>query len=75
MAEVAQAAPQRPRRKREPITLEKIVRAAIELIDRDGLDGLSMRKLGAALGIRGMSLYTHVPNEEALLFEVIRDVP
>ena len=62
------------RRKREPITLEKIVKAAIELIDRDGLDGLSMRKRGAELGIRGMSLYTHVPNKEALLFEVIREM-
>jgi AcrR family transcriptional regulator len=61
-------------RKREPITLDKIVKAAIELIDRDGLDGLSMRKLGAELGIRGMSLYTHVPNKEALLFEVIREM-
>jgi AcrR family transcriptional regulator len=62
------------RLKREPITLERIVTAAIELIDRDGIDGLSMRKLGAALGIRGMSLYTHVPNKEALLFEVIREM-
>jgi AcrR family transcriptional regulator len=62
----------RPRR--EPITLERIVKAAIELIDRDGIDGLSMRKLGAVLGIRGMSLYTHVPNKEALLFEVIREM-
>lgn len=62
------------RPKREPITLEKIVTAAIELIDRDGIDGLSMRKLGAVLGIRGMSLYTHVPNKEALLFEVIREM-
>jgi AcrR family transcriptional regulator len=74
MTETAQVATQRPKRKREPITLDKIVRAAIELIDRDGLDGLSMRKLGAELGIRGMSLYTHVPNKEALLFEVIREM-
>jgi AcrR family transcriptional regulator len=50
------------------------VTAAIALIDRDGVEGLSMRKLGAELGIRGMSLYTHVPNKEALLFEVIREM-
>src|SRR5215212_10245083 len=74
MEQESHAPVQQTRRNREPITLEKIVTAAIDLIDRNGIDGLSMRKLGAEVGIRGMSLYTHVPSKEALLFEVIREM-
>jgi AcrR family transcriptional regulator len=50
-----------------PLTRERILDAAIELLDRDGLDGLSMRKLGAALGVEAMSLYNHIPNKAELL--------
>lgn len=35
--------------------------------DREGLEALSMRKLGAELGVEAMSLYNHVPNKDALL--------
>jgi TetR/AcrR family transcriptional regulator, tetracycline repressor protein len=52
---------------RKPLTREAILDAAIELLDRDGMAGLSMRKLGAALGVEAMSLYNHVPNKDALL--------
>jgi AcrR family transcriptional regulator len=52
---------------RKALTREAILDAAIELLDRDGMDGLSMRKLGAAVGVEAMSLYNHVPNKEALL--------
>ena len=37
------------------------------MIDRDGLGALSMRRLGAALGVEAMALYRHVPNKEGLL--------
>src|SRR4051812_2908571 len=56
---------------RTPLTSEQIVRAALEMIDRDGVDGLSMRKLGAALGVEGMALYRHVGNKQQLLDAVI----
>ena len=41
--------------------------AALRLADRRGLEALSMRRLGAALGVEAMSLYKHVPSKPALL--------
>ena len=55
------------RKTREPLTRPRILECALALIDRDGLDALSMRKLGSELGVEAMSLYNHVPNKEALL--------
>jgi AcrR family transcriptional regulator len=52
---------------RKALTREAILDAAIEILDRDGLAGLSMRRLGAAVGVEAMSLYNHVPNKDALL--------
>jgi AcrR family transcriptional regulator len=52
---------------REPLTRNRILAAAIEMVDRDGLEDLSMRKLAAELGVSPMSLYNHVPNKDALL--------
>jgi AcrR family transcriptional regulator len=52
---------------RTPLTRERILQAAIELADRDGIDALSMRKLGKALGVEAMSLYHHVANKGDLL--------
>jgi AcrR family transcriptional regulator len=49
------------------LTREAILDAAVELLDRHGLEGLSMRSLGAALGVEAMSLYNHVPSKAALL--------
>jgi AcrR family transcriptional regulator len=56
---------------RRPLTAARIVDAAVELIDRDGLDALSMRHLGAALGVEAMSLYRHFPAKTALLESVV----
>lgn len=53
--------------KRQPLTREAILDAAVDLLDREGMTGLSMRRLGAALGIEAMSLYHHVANKAALL--------
>ncbi|MQY30452.1 TetR/AcrR family transcriptional regulator [Nocardia aurantia] len=46
---------------------EQIVAAAIELLDAEGLDQLSMRKLGSRLGAGATSLYWHVANKDELL--------
>lgn len=46
---------------------EDIVAATIELLDAEGLDGLSMRKLGAKLSAGATSLYWYVSNKEELL--------
>lgn len=48
-----------------------IVATALELIDEVGLDKLSMRKLGRALGVEAMALYHHFSNKTALLDEVV----
>jgi AcrR family transcriptional regulator len=52
---------------RTPLTRERVVSAAIELADRDGIESLSMRKLAQELGVEAMSLYTHVRNKDDLL--------
>ncbi len=56
------------RRKRSrPLTRDEILDAALRIVDEEGLEALTMRKLGAALGVDPMMLYRHVPNKEALL--------
>jgi TetR/AcrR family tetracycline transcriptional repressor len=51
----------------EPLTLDRILDAAGRLLDADGLEGLSMRRLGAELGAGATSLYWHVRNKDELL--------
>ncbi len=55
------------RGQRADLSRERIVRAAILLADEDGLDTVSMRRIGHRLGVEAMSLYNHVPNKDAVL--------
>ena len=57
-----------------PLTPERIYEAGLAIIDASGLDGFSMRKLGAALGVDPMAVYHHVPNKEALFHGIVREV-
>lgn len=52
---------------RPALTRERVLRAAISLADRGGIQSLSMRKLGDKLGVEAMSLYNHVRHKEDLL--------
>ena len=52
---------------RMPLTRQRVLDAAIDLADREGVDALSMRRLGAELGVQAMSLYNHVANKRDLL--------
>jgi TetR/AcrR family tetracycline transcriptional repressor len=52
---------------RDPLDRERVVRAAIELLDRVGLDGLTLRTLAAELGVRAPALYWHFKNKDELL--------
>jgi TetR/AcrR family tetracycline transcriptional repressor len=52
---------------RRPLNRRRVLEAALGLADREGLEALSMRRLGRELGVEAMSLYNHVPNKEALL--------
>ena len=54
-----------------PLTREAIAEAALALIDADGLESLSMRRLGAALGVEAMALYHHFENKGKLLDAVM----
>lgn len=45
----------------------RVLRAAVDLANTAGIDALSMRKLGDALGVEAMSLYNHVSNKSELL--------
>jgi AcrR family transcriptional regulator len=53
--------------KRQPLNRRRILEAAVRFVDREGLEALSMRKLGAELGVEAMSLYYHLPGKEGLL--------
>jgi len=57
-----------------PLTREHIVTTALSLVDRDGLQALSMRRLGAELGVDPMAVYYHVPNKDALLDAIVEAV-
>jgi TetR/AcrR family transcriptional regulator, tetracycline repressor protein len=46
---------------REPLSRERVVDAALVVIDRAGMDGCSMRAVASELGVEAMSLYHHVP--------------
>jgi AcrR family transcriptional regulator len=59
---------------RAPLTRERIIATALELIDQDGLEALSMRRLGTALGVEAMSLYHHVANKDEVLDGVLEQV-
>jgi AcrR family transcriptional regulator len=58
-------------RSRKPLTKERVLDQAIALADADGIEALSMRKLGHALGVEAMSLYNHVANKGELVAAMV----
>jgi AcrR family transcriptional regulator len=59
---------------RPPVTRERILDAALALADEGGLEALSMRRIGKALGVEGMALYNHVANKDAILDGIVERV-
>ena len=51
-----------------------VIETALRLVDRDGLDGVSMRRVAAAVGATPMALYRHVPSKAALLDALVAAV-
>jgi AcrR family transcriptional regulator len=49
------------------LSRERVLAAALELVDREGLSALSMRRLGAELGVEAMALYRYAEGKDALL--------
>lgn len=56
---------------RRGLSRERVLAQAVTLADSRGLDQLSMRTLGAALGVHPMSLYNHVADKEAILDGIV----
>jgi AcrR family transcriptional regulator len=59
---------------RSPLTKERVLTAALRLADKDGIESLSMRKLGQELGVEAMSLYNHVANKDEVLDGIVEAV-
>ena len=53
--------------RRDTLTRDRVLTAAVDLADREGIGAVSMRRLGQELGVEAMSLYTHVRSKEDLL--------
>ena len=60
------AEPETSPQPRIPLTRDRVLQAAIRIADEEGLDALTMRRLGQELDVQAMSLYNHVANKEDL---------
>ena len=67
MASPARQGARRGAEPRTPLTRDRVMHAALALADAGGIEALSMRKLGEAVGVEAMSLYNHVPSKADLL--------
>ena len=63
-----------PTAERPALNRQMVVAAALGIVDRDGVGGLTMRALGRELGVDPMAAYYHVPNKEAILDGVVEAV-
>jgi AcrR family transcriptional regulator len=61
-------------RRRAPLTRERVLDAALALVDREGPAALSMRRLAQELGVEAMSLYNHVASKDELLDGLVEAV-
>ena len=59
---------------RVPLTRERIIDAALSIMDTEGLDAVSMRRVAREVGVEAMSLYNHVRDKDDLLHGVIEQV-
>lgn len=58
-------------RHRLPLTRERVLHAALQLADQGGIEALSMRKLGQALGVEAMAVYYHLANKDEVLDGIV----
>jgi AcrR family transcriptional regulator len=56
---------------RKPLSRDRVLRAAVRLADKNGIESLSMRRLAKELGVEAMSLYNHVANKDEILAGMI----
>jgi AcrR family transcriptional regulator len=60
--------------RRTPLSRDRVLRAALDLVDREGVEALTMRRLGRELGVEAMSLYGYVDSKEDLIEGVVEQV-
>lgn len=65
--------PARPamRGPKQTVEVDAVIRTAVEIADRDGYAAVSIRAVATALGLRPMSLYTYVPDKQALVVAMV----
>jgi len=74
-AEQARPAGRTPPPDRRPaLTREQVLTAALQIIDEDGVEALTMRRLGQALARNPMAVYRHAADKDALLDDVVEHV-
>ena len=56
---------------RAPLSRERVMRAAVALADKGGIESLTMRRLGQELRVEAMSLYNHVANKEDIVDGIV----
>src|ERR671916_2919031 len=66
--------PQGSRGPRQRVSVDEVVRAAIEVADAEGLPAFSMRKVADRLGLKLMSIYTYVPGRPELIGLMVDEV-
>ena len=54
-------------RNREPLTRDRVIEAALRVMDEEGLEAVSMRRVAREVGVEAMSLYHHIEDKEDLL--------
>jgi AcrR family transcriptional regulator len=56
---------------RAPLSRERVLRAAIAIADKDGIDAVTMRRLGEKLGVEAMSLYHHLASKDEIAAGIV----
>jgi TetR/AcrR family transcriptional regulator, tetracycline repressor protein len=64
----------RPRARFEGLDTNRILGAAMAIVDTEGIEALSMRKLGKSLGVDPMAIYYYVPSKQALIASLVQRV-
>jgi TetR/AcrR family transcriptional regulator, tetracycline repressor protein len=57
-----------------PLDRQRIVKEAVALLDADGFDNVTLRKLAARLGVQAPTLYWHIPNKAALVTAIAEEI-
>ena len=59
---------------REGLSRNRVLSAAVDLADREGMAAVTMRRVAAVLGVQAMSLYHHLPGKEALVAGLVDSI-